>query len=207
LGEPLKHNAMRFKVYMKLSLPIVVVLVCSFAVAQDDLREHLLQSKGNTKVSKIFNETPVLPIDDVEAELYRMTFIPTFFSPIKIRVERHRGEYVLVAKRLSGQGGFEVGPLKDEKRRRLKSEEWNRLLALIDKAGFWEMPYAEKEPQADEKGESTVCLHGSEWVLEGVKEGKFHAVNRYCPNEKRFEKLGEYFAKLSGLGIKQRELY
>jgi hypothetical protein len=181
--------------------------MCSFAAGQDNLREHLLESKGNIKLSKLFNESPVLPIDDQEAELYRITFIPTFFSPIKIRVERHRGEYVLVAKRLSGQGGFEVGTLKEEKRRRLKSKEWNRLLALINKAAFWDLPYAEKKPEPNEKGELSVCLDGSEWVLEGVKNGKFHAVNRYCPDEKSFEKIGQYLAKLSLLEIKKRELY
>lgn len=200
---------MRSKVHMKFSLPIVAIWMCFLCVTGQDLnlREHLLESKGNIKVSKLFNEIPVLPIDDLEAELYRITFIPTFFSPIKIRVERHRGESVLVAKRLSGQGGFEAGTLKDEKRRRLNSAEWNRLVSLINKAAFWDMPYAEKEPEPNEKGELSVCLDGSEWVLEGVKNGKFHAVNRYCPDEKSFQEIGQYLAKLSGLRIKPRELY
>ena len=192
------------------SLPnvvVVAILMGSFAAAQDKVQERLLQSEGNIKVSKLFKETPVLPTDDPEAELYRITFIPTFVGPVKIRVERHREEFVLVAKRLSGQGGFEVGNLKDEKKRRLKPEEWNHLLALIDKAGFWNMPYVEKASEPNEKGEVTLCLDGSEWVLEGVKNGKFHAVNRYCPNEKTFEEIGLYPAKLSGLKIKQRELY
>lgn len=200
---------MRSQVHMKSlrNVVVVVILICSFAEAQDKVQEQFLQSNGNIKVSKLFNETPVLPTDDPEAELYRMTFIPTFFRPVKIRVERHKEEYVLVAKRLSGQGGFEVGTLKDEKRRRLKAEEWNRLLALIDEAGFWNMPYPEKKPEPNEKGELTICLDGSEWVLEGVKNGKFHAVIRYCPDEKNFKEIGLYLAKLSGLEIKQRELY
>ena len=186
---------------------VVLILMCSFSEGQDKLQERLLQSEGNLKVSKLFNETPALPTDDREAEIYRMTFIPTFFSPVKIRVERHGEEYELVAKRLSGQGGFEVGRLKDEKKRRLKPEEWSRLLALINKARFWNMPYAEKKIEPNEKGELTICLDGSEWVLEGVKDGKFHAVTRYCPDEKPFEEIGQYLAKLSGLKIKQRELY
>lgn len=189
------------------SVIVVVILMCSFAEGQDNVQEQLLQSKGNIKVSKLFKETAVLPTDELEAELYRMTFIPTFFNPVKIRVERRGEEYVLVAKRLSGQGGFEVGRLKDEKRRRLTPEEWNGLLALINKFGFWNVPFPEKKQEPNEKGELTICLDGSEWTLEGVKNGKFHAVNRYCPNEKAFEEIGQFMAKISGLKIKQRELY
>jgi hypothetical protein len=194
---------------MKLSLPIIVALSCFVSVAGQELnlREQLLQSNGNQKVSKLFNEAPILQTDDLEAELYRSTFIPTFFNPIKIRVERHRGEYVLAAKRLSGRGGFEAGTLKDEKRRRLKPAEWNHLIGLLARANFWELPYAAKEPEPNEKGEVSTCLDGSEWVLEGVKSGRFHAVNRYCPDQKTFEDIGLYLAKLSGLRIKERELY
>jgi hypothetical protein len=130
-----------------------------------------------------------------------MTFIPTFFNPIKIRVEKRKTEYILVAKRLSGQGGYEVGRLKTEKRRRLKPAEWQHFIALLTQAGFWEMPYA------DEKGEVEICLDGSEWVLEGVKGRRSHAVNRYCPDEKSFQAIGTYLVKLSGLGIKERALY
>lgn len=197
----------RPQIQMKLALPIVLILMCSVAAGQDDPREHLLQSEDNIKLSKLFKETPALPIDDAEAELYRITFIPTFFGPVKIRVERRQEEYVLVAKRLRGQGGYEIGKLKDQKRRRLTSEEWNHLQALINKAGFWEMPYRGKPTEPTEKGEITICLDGSEWVLEGVKKGKFHAVNRYCPNDKNFEEIGQYLAEISGLRIKRRELY
>jgi hypothetical protein len=194
---------------MKLLQCFIIALVFfSLAKAQDSsVRERLLQSKGNIKLSGLFNEPPVLPVDDPDVEIYRMTFIPTFFNPIKIRVEKRKADYILIAKRLSGQGGFEVGTLKTERRRLLKAAEWQQLIALLTQAGFWDMPYTDKEREPKEKGELEICLDGSEWVLEGVKHGRFHAVNRYCPDVRSFQAIGGYLAKLSGLGIKERELY
>jgi hypothetical protein len=164
-------------------------------------------SPGNIKVSKLFGEAPVLPIGDLDAEIYRITFIPTFYNPIKIRVEKHGNEYVLIAKRLSGQGGYDAGKLKTEKRRRLRPQEWDCLLDLLKEAGFWELPYSEKKPEPNKKGEETICLDGSEWVIEGVRNGQYHAVNRYCPEVKSFEAIGLYLAEISGLRVKERELY
>jgi len=187
---------------------IIALAFFSLAKAQDSsVRERLLQSKGNIKLSGLFNEPPVLPFDDPDAEIYRLTFIPTFFNPIKIRVEKRKADYILIAKRLSGQGGYEVGTLKTEKRRLLKAAEWQQLIDLLTQAGFWDMPYTDKEREPNEKGELVICLDGSEWVLEGVKHGRFHAVNRYCPDVRSFQEIGRYLAKLSGLGIKERELY
>ncbi|MGD9589004.1 MAG: hypothetical protein AB7Q37_01940 [Pyrinomonadaceae bacterium] len=194
---------------IKLLLFTTVIFGSGFSASSQDssAREQLLQSKRNLKVSRLFSEAPVLPIDDPEIEIYRITFIPTFFNPIKIRVERRNASYLLVAKRLSGQGGYDAGPLKTEKRRKLRQKEWQHLISLLDTAGFWTMPYADKKPEPNERGEVEICLDGSEWMLEGVKNGRFHAVNRYCPEVKSFKAIGAYLAKLSGLKIKERELY
>jgi len=202
-------GVMRFRNPMKLAINIMIITALFVAaLAQEvSIRQRLLSSPGNIKVSKVFREAPVLPIDDPEAEIYRITFIPTFHNPIKIRVEKRKNNYLLIAKRLSGQGGFDAGKLKNEQRRRLRPQEWSRLLELLKKAGFWELSYLEKEPEPNERGEVTICLDGSEWVIEGVRNGQYHAVNRYCPEVKNFQAIGLYLAKLSGLKVKEWELY
>lgn len=178
------------------------------ALAQEESpRQSLLSSPGNIRVSKLFGEAPVLPVDEPGAEIYRATFIPTFYKPIKIRVEKRKNSVVLVAKRLSGMGGFDAGKLETEKRRSLRPREWDRLLGLLKEAGFWELPFADEEAGPNERGQETICLDGSEWMIEGVRGGKYHAVNRYCPEAKRFEAIGLYLVKLSGLRVRERELY
>jgi len=188
-------------------LIIIPALFLAGLAQEESPRQKLLSSKGNIKVSSLFNEVPVLPVDDLNTEIYRITFIPTFYNPIKIRVEKRKNSYVLIAKRLSGQGGFDAGKLKTEKRRTLYLQEWDRLLDLLKEAKFWELPYLEKEEEPNEKGEITVCLDGSEWVIEGVKDGKYHVVNRYCPEVKSFLAVGLHLVKISGLNVKERELY
>lgn len=190
-----------------LGLMIILILFLAALAQEQSPRQSLLSSKGNLKVSKLFSEAPVLPVDELDAEIYRITFIPTFYNPIKIRVEKRKNSIVLIAKRLSGQGGYDPGKLKTEKRQRLHLWDWNRLLDLLKEAGFWELPYLEKEPEPNEKGEMTICLDGSEWVIEGVKNGQYHVVNRYCPEVKSFQTIGLYLVKLSGLKVKERELY
>jgi hypothetical protein len=190
-----------------LSLALTPALFVTALAQEESPRQRLLSSPGNIKVSRLFREAPVLQTDDPEAEIYRITFIPTFHHPIKIRVEKQKDTYVLIAKRLSGQGGYDAGILRTERRRRLRPREWNRLLELLEEANFWKLPYLEKEAGPNEKGEETICLDGSEWVIEGVRNGQYHAVNRYCPEAKSFEAVGLYLAQLSGLRVKERELF
>src|SRR5262252_10361713 len=164
-----------------ISLLLIAMLGAAAVCAQDqDARQRLLSSSGNLKVSRLFGETPVLPINDRDAEIYRLTVIPTFFNPIKIRVEKQKTNYLLIAKRLSGQGGYDAGRLKTEKRRKLTSAEFRHLTELLRAVSFWESPYLLPNKGPNEKGELTVCLDGSEWVMEGSKGGQFHAINRYC---------------------------
>ena len=194
---------------MKFVLSLIIIPAGFLAgLAQEQSpRQRLLSSQGNIKISKLFREAPVLPDNDLDAEIYRITIIPTFYNPIKIRVEKHKNHYILIAKRLSGQGGYDAGILKTEKRRSLNSQEWNRLLDLLKEANYWELPYLEKEPEPNEKGQLTICLDGAEWVIEGVKSGKYQAVNRECPEVKSFQAIGLYLVNISGLKVKEFELY
>jgi hypothetical protein len=194
---------------MKFFSLLILLFVCSTCYGQEqetDPATILRTSKGNLKVSRLFKESPVLPVTNKEAEIYRMSFLPTFYNPVKIRIEKHKNKYFIVAKRLSGQGGYDPGKLKSQKQRILKRAEWKRLITLLDSANFWKMPYLKKEAEPNSNGETTICLDGSEWVLEGVKTGKFHAVFRYCSDEKEYNAIGYYLVKISGLKINWRDL-
>ena len=191
-----------------ISLAVIAMIGSVVVSAQDqDVRQRLLSSSGNLKVSKLFQEAPVLPIDDRDAEIYRLTVIPAFFNPIKIRVEKHKTNYLLVAKRLSGQGGFDAGTLKVAKQRKLTSAEFEHLTNLLRAANFWESPYLlPRSDEPNEKGEVTVCPDGSEWVIEGSKGGRFHAINRYCDETDTLRTVVLYLVKLSRLGVKPFQL-
>lgn len=191
-----------------ISITVIVMIGSVVVCAQEqDARQRLLSSSGNLKLSKTFRETPVLPIDDRDAEIYRLTIIPAFSNPIKIRVEKHKSNYLLIAKRLSGQGDFDVGTLKIEKRRKLTSAEFEHLTHMLRAVSFWEAPYLlHKTNEPNEKGEMTICIHGSEWAIEGSRGGQFHAINRSCDETDSWRAIALYFVKLSRLVVKPSQL-
>jgi hypothetical protein len=71
--------------------------------------------------------------------------------------------------------------------------EWSRLKAKLESAEFWTMPTQEQDFGGD----------GSEWIIEGVKNGEYHVVARWTPKEgSPYQSLGKQFVELSGATIK-----
>ena len=169
--------------------------------------EKLRTSKEYLYTLSRFSEPQIYPASNPNVEVYRIFVAPTFSHALSIRVERDGSSYVLVAKYLSGQVGYDWGTLKGEKKRRLKQKEWQKLLDLINQASFWTLPSEDKEPEPNEKGEEIICLDNTHWHLEGVSGGKYHFVERYCPESQSFKAIGLYMVKLSKLGIKESDLH
>jgi hypothetical protein len=99
-----------------------------------------------------------------------------------------------------------LGTLKNEKRRRLSEREWQTLLNIINESSFWSLPIEEKESEPNAKGEMTICLDSTSWTLEGVNNGKYHVVYRYCPELKGIKTVGLYMVKLTKWNIKESDL-
>lgn len=92
-------------------------------------------------------------------EAYRFLWLRTFHRPVMIRVVARNGQIVLDAKETDGTGGYAPGGLSRTERRILSSTEWNVVLAAVDVSGLW----------SGDAGETSACLDGSQWILEGVR--------------------------------------
>ena len=193
---------------MKLAPGFLVLYAVAQAVAGQSLspRETMLADTHHRQLSALFKEPVVLPTDDIGREVYRLTARPTFLKPISIRIEKRGTRYAVLAKRLSGAGGYDPGRLQRQTTRTLKPDEWDRLLALLDAAGFWTLPFDDPEDTPDEQGNERICLDGSRWTIEGVRLGQYHAVSRYCSEALRFNAVVYYIASLSGLGLNREDL-
>lgn len=107
---------------------------------------------------------------DVNAEVYRIMILPTWGKPIAVRVQRHGELYSLSARRLDGQGGYDPGKLVESKNSELSTEDSKTLELLIQKVSFFQLPT-----------DDDVFGHdGDEWIIEGVSQGKYHVVVRWC---------------------------
>lgn len=185
---------MRMKIYLIAALILLPTLSYSQEINPNEVL-HTGEKYLNTL--SVFKEPQIFPDLKTKGEVYRVFVAPTFYHPISIRVEKVGDKYFLVAKRLSGQGGYKWGKLKVVERRRLSEQEWRTLLDLLSQSSFWTLNSKDKEIEPNEKGEITVCLDGTVWFLEAVKDGKYHAVYRYCPDSKSFRAVGLYMIKLS----------
>ena len=195
--------------YMRKQLNLIALLILLPAASlsqEASPAEKYRSTKEYRNTLSVFRETPIAPAANPGTEMYRIFIVPTFSHPLSIRVERSGVDYVLVAKRLSGQGGYGWGTLKDEKRRRLSEREWRGLLKLLDETSFWTLPTGDARFEPNERGEVMICLDGTSWILEGVRGAKYHVVDRYCPELKGVREAGLYMVKLTKWGIKESDL-
>lgn len=118
---------------------------------------------------------------NLDAEIYRITILPTWGNSIAVRVEKHGELYSLSARRLDGQAGYDPGKLVESKDIALSADVSRTLAALIQNLNFFRM-------STDEEGING--KDGEEWVLEGVSRGKYHVVHRWSASSYNPEKRG-----------------
>jgi hypothetical protein len=108
---------------------------------------------------------------DVNAEVYRIMILPTWGKPIAVRVQRHGELYSLSARRLDGQGGCDPGKLVESKNSELSTGDSKTLERLIQKVSFFQLPTTDDD---------VFGYDGDESIIEGVSQGKYHVVVRWC---------------------------
>jgi hypothetical protein len=135
-----------------------------------------------------------------EAESYRFLWLRTFHHPVSIRVELQAdGSWIVVTKIASGRGGYGPGTLTTNTSRKLTTQEAHSFLSNVEKGGFWNAP----NPINDQAG-----MDGSQWIVEGIKTGHYHVVDRWMPKNGPVRDLGLFLAfDLARLSIPKSEIY
>lgn len=136
-----------------------------------------------------------------EAESYRFLWLRTFHHPIAVRVNHLQsdGSWILVVKMASGAGGYSPGTLTTNTSRKLTAQEVRALLSKFESSGFWNAP----NPVDDQTG-----TDGSGWIIEGVKAGHYHVIDRWSPKNGPARDLGLFLAfDLAKLSIPKNEIY
>ena len=140
---------------------------------------------------KAMHEKSLLDVAGENIEVYRFLWLRTFHHPIFVRIERRQSEVKLFTKELDGAGGYEPGRILRIDERTLTEAEWCEFLRLLDKADYWKMPTQNEVLGCD----------GAEWILEGLKENRYHAVDRWTPQTGEFRAVCIYLLKLSGVDV------
>ncbi len=165
------------------SILLVSALLCATASAVADDSYFPIKTKtggeGVTEFeSKWYGQSlermkePRLPefAKDANAEVYRITVLPTWGNSIAVRVQKHGELYSLSARRLDGQAGYNPGKLVESKDIALGADDSKTLAVLIQNLDFFQI-----STEDDVRG-----MDGDEWIIEGVSQGKYHVAVRWC---------------------------
>lgn len=117
---------------------------------------------------------------DPNVEAYRIVILPTWGNPILVRAEKHGTTYALSGHRLDGQAGFELGKLVEAKNLELSAEDSHRLEQLIQSVGLFQLP----------TDDGVSGFDGDVWFLEGVSQGQYHVIQRWCASSYHAKKRG-----------------
>jgi hypothetical protein len=148
---------------------------------------------------------------DRNAHRYRFLWLRSFDPPIALRVDIWPdGRGTLTVKATSGKGGFEPGTLVTNRRRAMPRSEVRRFLSRLAAARFWELPTQERTPvieHADGSKTITIRADGAQWVVEGVKQGRYHVVDRWGPAPGAYREAALWLVRRSGLRIRPDQMY
>ncbi|MFA7326206.1 MAG: hypothetical protein WC121_06040 [Candidatus Kapaibacterium sp.] len=138
--------------------------------------EHKLDTFSNEWYSKhLYSlKEPVLFNQKKSIEVYRYTNIGTWGNPFTYRIVKTDSIVTITKKLTDGYGGYHAGKLIINQTKKLPREEWDNLIQRIERFEFWTQPTHIKY----------LGMDGTEWILEGYKDGKYHYINRWCPNHK-----------------------
>jgi hypothetical protein len=135
---------------------------------------------------KAAGEVGLAPTRTPSRGIYRVTYLPTFGKPIVVRLDRANDSFLLEAKRLSGQGGYDPGVVEVEHSAALSPAQWSTFKEIFDRIDFWTLPsYDELVTQRISRckqGSSDDCwaeADGEMWILEAAEEDRYHAADRW----------------------------
>lgn len=134
-----------------------------------------------------------------KTQSYRFLWLRTFHHPIAIRIDVNPdGRALLTTKITSGAGGYKPGKLIENETHVLTAVETNWFFGKIEALNFWKLPSSQEDRGVD----------GAQWIIEGVKDGKYHIVDRWSPRDGEIRALGLLFLEdLAKMKFAAKEVY
>lgn len=148
-----------------------------------------LVNKWYSRHLRAMGERSIWEIVGDGEEVFRFTWLRTFDHPVVVRFSRKGYTFEIYSRELTGAGGYEPGRILRTDTKRLSKDEWCEFKRLLDETSYWQMP------SVDDEGGG---LDGAQWILEGVRNGQYHLVDRWSPESGAFREACVYLLQLSG---------
>lgn len=136
-------------------------------------------------------ERPLSADPRADVGAWRFTTLPTWGHPVIVRIEqRPSGQYIMVAKRLSGQGGYEPGHVDAQIRRPLSRREVRLFREQLDRfSKVWAQPR-----------ECSFGADGTVMIFESASAGGYQVAHRWSPQSGPMRSLAEVVIGFTGWG-------
>ena len=133
-----------------------------------------------------------------KTQSYRFLWLRSFHNPIAVRISVNTdGTSLLTWKLTSGATG-RAGKLIKGTALTLDGPQTNLFLEKVERSNFWKLP-----PVLDDRG-----VDGAQWTIEGMRDGKYHIVDRWSPKDGEIRALGIFMSKdLAKIRLSNSEIY
>ncbi len=124
-------------------------------------------------LSKLNQESIYEKMTDISKHIYRFIWLRSFHDPITITIEILDKEYgELHFQKFNVSRFYSENEIVINNFIKLTPININILLGVIKECDFWGAP--SKNPYSH-------GLDGSTWIIEGLREGKYHIIERWSP--------------------------
>lgn len=199
---------------MKILLTIAILLLIAGGTAAQDVQyfpnlafddnqdENDFIVQWYTSHLKALQEPSLLEQATTGKQAYRFLWLRSFHNPISVRLNVNPdGTSLLTVKETSGRGGYAPGHLTTNVVKTLSKEETDWFLGCVQEVKYWNLPT--REPKTD-----VIGTDGAQWVIEGVKDGKYKVVDRWSPEKGAVHSLGiTMLIDLAKLKLLYQEVY
>jgi hypothetical protein len=165
-------------------------------------RPNIFRTSWYTKNLVALKETSLFELSgDKSANCYRFLWLRSFHEPVSIRLNiNSEGLGQLFLKITNGHGGHDPGSLITDKTSAISKHQVDKFLNMLEKASsFWQQPTEEKSDR--------VVLDGARWIMEGIKNGQYHIVDRWSPSKGNYRETALFLMKLADIKIEKENIY
>lgn len=183
MGHPLRDPGMRLNVGRRIVLAAMLSGTSFPVEAQEPFFPGSVFLPKNKEVNSIIDDMTSVHLKamkepslwklsekDRRAKVYRFLWLHPGKPQIGIRLSRTAGDFVLHVAEHDGPPGVTAGRQILSKDVELTDQQGERLVGLIERTKFWAAPVEVKESQGIADGDGI--------VIEGVKDGRYHVINR-----------------------------
>jgi hypothetical protein len=130
---------------------------------------------------------------------YRFLWLRTFHHPIAMKLRiRPGGSGQLTSTEMTSAGGYDPGKPLTTQIMELSKEQVDQFETLVRASDFWALPTSDPVLGARD---------GAQWILEGVRDRKYHVADRWTPKDGTFREACLYLLKLSQIKVSPKEVY